>query len=246
MRKKNVGVIGNGKWAKILLPKIAKYANIKFIANTKTGYKKFRLDNISWIFVLTNNETHYEIVKYFLKKNKNVFCEKPLTNDSLSTEKLFNLSKKQKVKLFVNNVELFKKKKISINKNNIILRTKKSNSTKESLLYRLAYHDFYLLEKYIDIDNIIIKTFKENKKTLTIELFSNKKKFNFFYDINSIDKKHKINKTNMMQYKVDPLEKMIRYFLFNESNSFGQNESHSIFVIKLISKIKKFKPISSL
>ena len=31
MRKKNVGVIGNGKWAKILLPKIAKYANIKFI-----------------------------------------------------------------------------------------------------------------------------------------------------------------------------------------------------------------------
>tara|TARA_B100001057_G_scaffold477347_1_gene546437 strand:- start:2246 stop:2977 length:732 start_codon:yes stop_codon:yes gene_type:complete len=239
MRKKNVGVIGNGKWAKILLPKIAKYANIKFIANTKTGYKKFKLDNISWIFVLTNNETHYEIVKYFLKKNKNVFCEKPLTNDSLSTEKLFNLSKKQKVKLFVNNVELFKKKKIFINKNNTILRTKKSNSTKESLLYRLAYHDFYLLEKYIDIDNIRIKTSRENKKTLTIELFSNKKKFNFFYDINSIDKKHKINKTNMMQYKVDPLEKMIRYFLFNESNSFDLNESHSIFAIKLISKIKK-------
>ena len=29
MKKTNVGVIGNGKWAKVMLPKIAKYANIK-------------------------------------------------------------------------------------------------------------------------------------------------------------------------------------------------------------------------
>ena len=43
MKKKNVGIIGNGKWAKIMIPKIKKFANIKFIANTKTGYKKFNL-----------------------------------------------------------------------------------------------------------------------------------------------------------------------------------------------------------
>lgn len=239
MRKKNVAVIGNGKWAKILIPKIAKYGNIKFIANTKTGYKKFDLNKITWVFVLTNNETHYKIVKYFLKKNKNVFCEKPLTVDFLSAKKLYDLSKKQKVKLFVNNVELFKKKKILINKDNFILRTKKSNSTKESLLYRLAYHDFYLLEKYIDLDNIRIKSCRENKKTLSIDLFSNQKRFKFFYDINSIDKKHKINKTNMMQYVDDPLEKMIKYFLFNNNISFHKNEIQSIFSLKLISQIKK-------
>ena len=79
MKKKNVGIIGNGKWAKIMIPKIKKFANIKFIANTKTGYKKFNLSKISWIFVLTNNATHYDIVKYFLNKKKKVFCEKPLT-----------------------------------------------------------------------------------------------------------------------------------------------------------------------
>ena len=144
------------------------------------------------------------------------------------------------------NVEKKKKKKFLINKNNFILRSKKSKPTNESLLYRLAYHDFYLLEKYINLNHIDIKKYKESRNKLNIILYSNRKRFEFFYDINSIDKKHKINKTNMMQYKVDPLEKMIRYFLFNESNSFGQNESHSIFVIKLISKIKKFKPISSL
>ena len=53
-----------------MIPKIKKFANIKFIANTKTGYKKFNLSKISWIFVLTNNETHYNIVKYFLNKKK--------------------------------------------------------------------------------------------------------------------------------------------------------------------------------
>ncbi len=73
MSKKNVGVIGNGRWAKIILPRIAKFANIKFIANTKTGYKKFKLDNISWVFVLTNNKSHKKIVKYFLNKKKKCF-----------------------------------------------------------------------------------------------------------------------------------------------------------------------------
>ena len=75
MIKKNVGIIGNGKWAKIMIPKIKKLANIKFIANTKTGFKDFYLGNVSWIFVLTNNDTHYKIVKYFLDKRKKFFVK---------------------------------------------------------------------------------------------------------------------------------------------------------------------------
>ena len=90
MIKKNIGIIGNGKWAKIIIPKISKFANVKFIANTKTCYKSFKLNNISWIFVLTNNETHYPIVKYFLNKKKNVLCEKPLTKNFLFATKLIN------------------------------------------------------------------------------------------------------------------------------------------------------------
>ena len=31
MKKKNVGIIGNGRWAKIMIPKIEKFANIKHI-----------------------------------------------------------------------------------------------------------------------------------------------------------------------------------------------------------------------
>ena len=43
MKKKNVGIVGNGRWAKIMIPKIKKFANVKFIANSKTNYKKFKL-----------------------------------------------------------------------------------------------------------------------------------------------------------------------------------------------------------
>ena len=34
MIRKNVGVIGNGKWAKIMTPKIAKFANVKFMVES--------------------------------------------------------------------------------------------------------------------------------------------------------------------------------------------------------------------
>jgi len=239
MRKKNVGVIGNGKWAKILLPKIAKYANIKFIANTKTGYKKFKLDNISWVFVLTNNKSHKKIVKYFLNKKKNVFCEKPLTNHFLTSIKLFELSKKKNVKLYVNDVEIFKKKKIPIKQTNIILRKKKSKIIQESLLHRLAYHDFYLIRKYINFDTLEVNQYKENKRKLLIDILSNDRTFKFIYDINSNVKKHEINKVNMMKYSRDPLEMMIKHILFTKNSSFNRNFYNSLFSSKLISKINK-------
>jgi hypothetical protein len=163
MQKKNVGVIGNGKWAKIMLPKLSKLANIKFIADSKSGYKKFDINNISWIFVLTNIDTHYEIVKFFLRKKKNVFCEKPLTTNFFDTIKLYNYSKRKKISLYVNDVEFFKKKEIYIKNKNLIIRKKKSEFSKDSLLSRLAYHDFYLLKKFINLDNMRISILVKKK-----------------------------------------------------------------------------------
>jgi len=92
----NIGIIGNGKWAKIMIPLISELSNVRFVVNSKIDYKKLNLKNISWIFVLTNNETHYKIVRYFLNKKKNVFCEKPLAKSYSQVLKLYNLSKKKK------------------------------------------------------------------------------------------------------------------------------------------------------
>ena len=233
----NIGIIGNGKWAKIMIPLISKLSNIRFIANSKIDYKKLNLKNISWIFVLTNNETHYKIVRYFLNKKKNVFCEKPLAKSYSQVLKLYNISKKQKVKLYVNDVEFFKKKNFVIKKTNKILRIKRSLKDENSLLHRLAYHDFYLLKRYIILNDIkIIKNVEKNNE-LKLKIMTNDKCFEFFYDINSKIKVHKINKFDMMNFRGNPLKKMIKNIYKINKKKLDINKSNTIFASKLISTI---------
>ena len=52
MIKKNVGVIGCGKWGKKIIKELEEISIIKFIYNSKDDYKKFD-KNIDWIFILT-------------------------------------------------------------------------------------------------------------------------------------------------------------------------------------------------
>ena len=61
--------------------------------------------------------------------------------------------------------------------------------------------------------------------------------FKFNYDINSKIKKHRINDTNMMDYKKDPLDLMLKYVLKNDNLKYIQNFSNSFFAGKLISII---------
>ena len=69
MTKTKVGIIGYGKWCKKILPHLKNICEIKFLINSKTNYKTVST-NVDWILVLTNNEKHYEIVKYFILKKK--------------------------------------------------------------------------------------------------------------------------------------------------------------------------------
>ena len=154
MIKKKIGVIGCGKWGAKVINELKSIANIKFIYNSKDNYKIFE-PNIDWVFVLTPDKTHYKIVKFFINKKINVFCEKPLALNTQHIKNLLSLSKKFKTKLYIDDVENFKDKIIKPNNNiNNIIRTKKDSGTAKSLLNRLAYHDFYLLNKSILLDQI--------------------------------------------------------------------------------------------
>ena len=42
----NIGIIGNGKWAKIMIPLISELSNVRFVVNSKIDYKKLNLKNI--------------------------------------------------------------------------------------------------------------------------------------------------------------------------------------------------------
>ena len=118
---KKFGLVGYGKWGKILFKTISSIGKVLFISNTKRTYKNKK--NIDHCFVATSDSTHYKIVKYFLKNKIPVFFEKPLSRNLKQSKELIKLSKKFKTKLYINHIELLKKK-IKIYKSNIITRKK--------------------------------------------------------------------------------------------------------------------------
>ena len=93
-----VGLIGYGNWGKILYKKLEKFCDVKFTCTSKDTYLD-KLDDVDWVVVSTQNDTHYEIVSNCLKNGKNVFCEKPLTPTYEESEALYQMADYHNVKL---------------------------------------------------------------------------------------------------------------------------------------------------
>ena len=239
MKKKNVGIIGNGKWGKKIINELEKISNIKFVYNSKNNFKNYE-KNIDWIFILTPDNTHYNIAKYFLKKNVNVFCEKPLSIKIKEAQSLIEFSQRIKSRLYVDDIENYKKKKIRINRDtNYIIRTKRDRGSVKSLLNRLAYHDFYLLSDFLELDKISSVQVSSSKKFLQFTIILNNKKiFNFHYNISSNIKKHQINKISLDKFKNNPMRDMLISVLYKKKN-FKKNNLDALKCIKLINKISK-------
>jgi len=137
------GLIGNGHWSKILQKTLSELSEIVFISNTKKSYKNSFF--IDYCFIASSDSSHFKIAKYFLEKKIPVFCEKPLSRNTKECKELIKLSKKKKTTIFIDHIENFKKKKLILKKNNFIVRTRKSNTDINEILWKLCYHDLYLL-----------------------------------------------------------------------------------------------------
>ena len=233
---KTVGVIGRGRWGKKVIKALVKYSSIKYVAGKNTNYKKCSTD-IDWIFILTPNNTHYKICKFFLKKKINVFCEKPLTVNLRQATELYNLAKKNNVTLYVDDIEMFKNKKIVLSLNNSIQRKKRDKGRNYSLIERLFYHDAYLI--YEKIENRKIKIRKQDHKDLKFQINFSNKIIDFFYSVNSRTRVHKINNINLLSFKGDPLKKMIVYVLY-KLNDYSKNKNRSLFALKMCNLLKKY------
>ena len=60
MHFKSTGLVGNGKWGKILKKKIKTNSNLIFTANSKSKYFK-KISQIDWIFIATPDSTHIKL-----------------------------------------------------------------------------------------------------------------------------------------------------------------------------------------
>ena len=87
----NVGIIGLGRWGNIIKDKIKDICKIKFETHRKDEFED-KLKSVEWVVVTTPIKSHYKIVKKCLLNKKNVFCEKPLTDNYRKTKELFILN----------------------------------------------------------------------------------------------------------------------------------------------------------
>lgn len=193
-------LIGPGKWGKIVLENLKKCSKLKGIFNSKSNLENELINKIDWAIICSNNKTHYNIINILLNKGINIFCEKPLTLSSNQSTEVINKASKLGLKIYVNHIENFKEIKLNIQRENKIYRSKIASKNFEQILYDLAYHDIYLILKYIDIDNVDINSIKffDNKLNFTIQ--SDNIIFKFFYDLSS-EKKHEINNVNIISDK---------------------------------------------
>ena len=238
----NVCVIGLGNWGKKVLKslrKIKKINNIQIIKNRKDK-NKVNLSNLNWVLITTSNNTHYGLVKKYLKNKINVFCEKPLTNSIQKDRELFSLAKKNQCKLYVSDVENFKKVKIKLKAKNKIFRSKFSNN-KKNILERLTYHDFTYLYKFLKNKNISnFKIIKKKYGELNITATIDKKKFQLNYNLNSKNKIHIFNGINLIK-KRNYLDVMLKKVILNKVN-FDLNKKISLFANSAIN-FKNKNPI---
>ena len=225
----NVCLIGLGSWGKKVLrslKKIKRIKNIQIIKNRKDK-KKINLNNLKWVFITTPTNSHYQLVKKYLEKKINVFCEKPLTNDIKKDTELFKLAKKNKCKLYVSDIENFKKIKIKLKTKNKIIRSKFSNN-KKGILDRLAYHDFTYLYKFSNNKKISsFKIIRQKTGELNILTNINNKEIQLLYSLNSKNKVHTFNEINLIKKK-NYLRIMIEKVISNKVN-FDINKKLSLF-----------------
>ena len=143
----NVGLIGYGYWGKTIHSKLEKISNVRFVCRSKDTYVD-KLDSVDWVFVVTPDVTHYEIVKTCIQNGKNVFCEKPFTADFNQALSLYRLAEVNNIKLYVDDVFNYRNELKDLHN---IIDTKKEikviwNTLKiQNYLNRLTWHHLYML-----------------------------------------------------------------------------------------------------
>lgn len=224
------GLVGYGYWGKIIHSKL------------KNNVLTPPFNDVDWMFISTPPNTHYDLTKEYILKNKNVFCEKPLTLDYNSSLELIELAKSKNVKLYIDNIFLFRDEIKNINVipfKKIEFIWLKQGPYKYDLISDLLYHDLYLLISLAGVHKI--------ENIYYIEKTNNKLKITFNYKDIDVEinynrewdkEKTKLIKTehqiiNLSTPKNDPLKESIDACFLNKID-LDYNHSLSLETIKLL------------
>ena len=238
-----VGLIGYGKWGKVLYKKLINFCDVKFICTSRDDYKS-KLKNLDWVVVATPDDTHFEIVKNCLRAGINVFCEKPLTPTEEQSKILYMYTQMFGVDLYVSDVQNYRDYDFQIMENNLVERRKSGGGNVEDILYRLTYHDVYTLYDHIKNSEICDVSLIDKFSKLEFDVSFNDINVKFLYNLNSEETEHHINGCSL-RGDDDILSKMLMN-VFRGNVDFELNKEITLFTNKFIDTLNKklFKKIA--
>jgi hypothetical protein len=239
--KPKVCLIGHGVWGKVLYKRLKTISNVIHILDSK-NYSFKKIKDADWVLIATPNKTHYKIIIDSIRLKKNVLCEKPLVINYSQAKILYNFAKKNNVKLIVSDLSEYKKKIDISSRLNVFKRFKNSPKDKNltikrfDLLYRYAYHDIEYIYDHIKNKKLNLIKINCSEKILDFTLKFNKTSFSFIYNTQSNKKIHTFNNKNLNQKK-DIIKKMLHDHMIKK-NTYIRNKKKSLFIIKILERIK--------
>ena len=257
-----IGVIGCGYWATNIIKSLEEenFKNVyvfdfdkKKLINAKSKFFFLQVCNslneilskkLDCVLLVTPTSTHYSLGKAILKKNFNLFIEKPSTLKSQHLKELINISKKKKLKLMSGYIYIYNTYIQYIKK---IINTKKLGNIKyiyfersnlgpirndTSCLWDLASHDLstamYLLKSKPKIS--YVKTYNFLKKN--------------FFDISSVGLNFKKTKVEIRSNWLNP-EKIRKIIIIGEKKMLQFDEMEPVNKIKIYNKYVSYPDIKS-
>ena len=270
MKKINVGIIGRNFGYKVIYKALKNIKgfnvlgfsvknisnkllpeNIKIFKNWKSLVSD---EKIKVVFICSPPSTHKKIILYSIKKNKHIYCEKPVCKSFKEISNIYEKLRNKKLIHFVNYefnkidaFQEFKKKyipKIKINNVNICWlikiptkgrsRWKNNHSLGGGNFYNYICHILFYLEDFfgkVEIkDSKLIE--KKNKFELVTNLYSTNNKMNINLVFKTIDKNSKLQP----YHKISFCSNKGNYILFSKTNNL-----YDQFIIKKNKKVL-FKP----
>ena len=164
-----IGIIGRGYFGTKIYEVVKDEHEVVFF----TGRDMMISYDVDWVIIASSTPSHGELVKTFLKRGINVFCEKPLTANFSESLILMNLAESLGVKLYIDDVFLFndeyiRRKNELKDSSNLVFSWNKFGSFKDNIVNNLVYHDVYLLLDILgqnDISNFSTIINRTNEKS---------------------------------------------------------------------------------
>lgn len=243
-----IGIVGKGDFGNKIYSKLADKYDIIFF----TGREMDINHDIDWVVIASSNESHYTIVKHFLQRGVNTFCEKPLTLTYNETLELVEYARKNNVKLYIDDVFRYRKEYRDYKNSNIDIPSSiratwfKFGSFKDNVYNNLTYHDLYLVADLIPdctIQNIEYGENRINKKEFKIIFPTTTVSFNYNRKSTSIKKTLQIN-TTVIDFSIptnDALAEMLDS-VFSDEVDFEYNQNLALKAQQVLDTLLPLRP----